>query len=272
MRGAREPILEFDRVSFGYGAARRPALQDVSAAISPRSVTAVLGPNGAGKTTLLHLALGWLRPWGGRVLFEGRELRSYSRKELGRAIAIVPQSERIPFEYTVLEYVLLGRAPHLPPLGFPGEPDMLAAERALEATGIGALSRRDITALSGGERQLATIARALAQEARFLILDEPTSHLDLANKARLLELIESLSSKGITIVFSTHEPDIAEAVATDLMLMREGKLMGSGPIDEAMDSASLSAAYGIPVQVQKSGDRMTVAWAPAPRRERKGGA
>jgi iron complex transport system ATP-binding protein len=254
-------LLEIEDAVFGYGLGGIEALRGLSAAVPEGEVTAVLGPNGAGKTTLLHLAIGFLAPRSGRVLFAGKELSEYSRRELGRAIALVPQSERIPFQYTVLEYATLGRAPYLSPLEMPGPEDEAIAEEAIAQVGLAGLSKRDITTLSGGERQLASIARSIAQRPRLMILDEPMSHLDLANKSRVLEILGSLASNGTTVLFTTHEPEVAATSARTLILMREGRVLASGPLTETMTSEALTATYGIPVRVARFEGRAIVVWA-----------
>ena len=254
--------LSFEGLRYRYNAGPE-ALRDLGAEVAPGEVTAILGPNGAGKTTLLHLALGWLKPLAGRVLLDGIPLGGLSRRELGRAMALVPQSERIPFEFSVLDYVLLGRAPHLAPLRAPGPADLAAARAAIERVGIGAFAEREVTALSGGERQLASIARALAQGPRLLLLDEPTSHLDLANKARVMGLVRELAGEGTTILLTTHEPETAAMAATRLFLMRQGRLLASGPADRLFASASLSLTYGLPVEARLVEGRRVALWGPS---------
>ena len=172
-------ILRFEQVAFTYTNGKE-VLHTLSLDLREGCPTVILGPNGSGKTTLLHIALGWLKPSNGRVLLAGKPLRAYSRRELGQWMGLVPQSEHTPFEYSLLEYVLLGRAPYLHPLAMPEASDYARAQAALERVGMGELSGRSILRLSGGERQLVLVARALAQETRLLLLDEPTSHLDLA--------------------------------------------------------------------------------------------
>jgi iron complex transport system ATP-binding protein len=232
----------------------------VSLDVQAGAVVAVLGPNGVGKTTLLLLALGWLRPAAGRVLLDGRPLATFTPRGRGQTMALVPQSEHVPFEYTVLEYVLLGRAPHLPPLGAPGADDMVRAEGSLGRVGLPDFGRRKITTLSGGERELVLVARALAQEPRLLLLDEPTSHLDLANKRRVADVVRDLAASGVTVVLTTHEPDLAAVVASDLVLLRDGSVLAAGPAAQVFDGAGLSATYGIPVQVVEAGGRRVVVW------------
>mgnify|MGYP001029998049 CR=1 FL=1 len=161
----------------------------------------------------------------------------------------MPQSEQVTFDLSVFEYALLGRAPYLDLLARPGARDRERAQSALEAAGIAALARRAVPALSGGERQLATVARALAQEPRILLLDEPTSHLDLANVRRVLDVLRSLRSAGRTIIMTTHDPNAAATLANDVLLMRQGRIVASGATDAVMTSERLSATYGVPVEV-----------------------
>ncbi|HEY9054142.1 MAG TPA: ABC transporter ATP-binding protein [Rectinemataceae bacterium] len=254
--------LSFEALRYRY-AGGADALRDVDARVEPGEVTAILGPNGAGKTTLLHLALGWLKPLEGRVLVDGVPIGQLSRRALGRTLALVPQSERIPFQFTVLDYALLGRAPFLPPLRSPGRLDIEAARAALERVGIQDLSEREVNSLSGGERQLASIARALAQEPRILLLDEPTSHLDLANKARVIGIVEELARGGTTILLSTHEPEVAATAADRLFLMRNGRLLGSGRLEDLFTSKDLTRTYGIDVEVRLAGGRPVALWEPS---------
>lgn len=253
-------LLAFDHISFSYQPGGRQALRALSLEIQPGTVTAILGPNGAGKTTLLHLALGWLAPQNGQVRLNGKALRHYSRRELGQWMALVPQSERIPFEYSITEYVLLGRAPYLAPLDMPGVEDCRISGQVIEQVGLGNLNGRAITTLSGGERQLALLARALAQQPRLLLLDEPTSHLDLANKARLLKLMQELAARGVTLLLTTHEPEVAAAIATHLVLMREGQVYQTGPLSQVFTAEHLSATYGVPVSVTQVDGRRIALW------------
>jgi iron complex transport system ATP-binding protein len=254
------PLLSFDHITFGYQPNGRAVLHALSLGIEPGTVTAILGPNGAGKTTLLHLALGWLTPQSGQVQLDGRSLGSYSRRKLGQWMALVPQSERIPFDYSILEYVLLGRAPYLAPLDMPGAQDCQISERVIEQVGLGCLNGRAVTTLSGGERQLALVARALAQQPRLLLLDEPTSHLDLANKARLIKLMQELAARGVTLLLTTHEPDVAAAIATHLVLMRDGQVYQTGPLSQVFTAEHLSATYNVPVSVAQVDGRRIALW------------
>jgi iron complex transport system ATP-binding protein len=256
----KNPILVFDSLSFHYPSNQRQVLTGLNLTLSPGRTTAILGPNGSGKTTLLHLALGWLKPDGGQILLNGRPLESFSRQELGRQIGLVSQSEHIAFEYSVLEYVLLGRAPYLRSLEMPGAADCRRALWALDRVGLVERADHSILKLSGGERQLVLLARALAQEPRLILMDEPTAHLDLANKKRLLEIIRVLTQEGITVILTTHEPDFAAVAAVDLVLIREGCVQEAGPLEQIFTSEKISLLYDAPVNVVDIDGQKLVAW------------
>lgn len=234
---------------FGYDKRSPMVLRGLSLDIPPGTLTAILGPNGAGKTTLLHIILGWLAPQAGKILIDGKPQTSYSRRQMSRLIALVPQSEYIPFEFSVLEFVLLGRAPYLSPLEMPGETDRQIALESLRAIGLEDLRNRSAPSLSGGERQLAMVARALAQKPRILLLDEPTSHLDLSNRDRILGILRALAKSGVTIIFTTHDPNLVAAMADYVVLLRQGAILTAGPMASTLTSEHLSATYGIPVRV-----------------------
>jgi iron complex transport system ATP-binding protein len=240
-----EPFA-LDRVWFSYGA--RTVLREVSLSAPPGRVLALLGPNGSGKSTLLRLMLGLLRPDHGTVRLGGRELGTIPRRELARRVAYVPQLHRESFAFSVAEVVLMGRMPHLGLLSRHRAVDLRAAREALELLRIEHLADRPYTQVSGGERQLALIARALAQGARALLMDEPTNGLDYGNQVRLLEQVAALARRGLSVVFSTHHPDHALAVADQVALLREGRLVGEGPPAEAITGESLSALYGVDVR------------------------
>lgn len=254
-----DAALSFRSVRFGYQRTR-PILHDVSFALRPGRVTAILGANGAGKTTLLALALGWYQPWDGEIWLGDRPLRSYGRAERGRYLALVPQSEHTPFDYSVLEYVLLGRAPHLPPLAMPTAANYAAALAALNEVGIAALADHPVPQLSGGERQLMLLARAIAQAPRLLLLDEPTAHLDLHNKARLVQIMHSLRGRGVTMLMTSHEPDVVLAVADDVLLMEPGRPPQFGLLDEIFTAEALSRIYDLPIRLVTVDGRQHVLW------------
>lgn len=241
--------LSVSGIEFRYAPGAQPVLRDLSLELAQGAVTAILGPNGGGKTTLLHVLLGLLVPQAGTLLVAGRSPSSCSRRELSRLIGLVPQNEHIPFDFTVLDYVLLGRAPYLGTLDQPGEEDLRCAAAALDTAGVGSLRERPVTALSGGERQLAMIARALAQSPRILLLDEPTSHLDLANRRAVHNVLRGLAGGGVTVVFSTHDPNLAASMADHVVLLGRGAVLASGPAESVLTGDLLSTTYGVPVKV-----------------------
>jgi iron complex transport system ATP-binding protein len=242
------PMIALSRIRFRYNGHEPTVFDNLSLEIPAGSTTAILGPNGAGKSTLLHLILGILTPASGLILLGQRPRQQYARRELGQLIGLVAQDETMPFNFTVLEYVLLGRAPYLQILQTPGPEDVCVARRALTAVGMEAMAERSVQTLSGGERQLVMIGRALAQQPRILLLDEPTSHLDLSNKERVLQLVRRLADDGVTVVFTTHEPNLS-AVADYLVLMRDGQTLAAGPMDAIFTSGNLSRTYDVPVTV-----------------------
>ncbi|MEW5717752.1 MAG: ABC transporter ATP-binding protein [Chloroflexota bacterium] len=251
-------ILSLSDLRFGYAKKSPTVLQGLSLDIPPGAVTAILGPNGAGKTTLLRIILGLLAPQAGKISIDGQPQKEYSRQQMSRLIGLVPQSEYVPFDFSVLEFVLLGRAPYLSPLEMPGETDRQIALEALRAIGLEHLQDRPTPSLSGGERQLAMVARALAQKPRILLLDEPTSHLDLGNRDRILGVLRALARDGVTIVFTTHDPNLVAATADYVVLMRRGALLAAGALAATLTAENLSATYGIPVQVIRWDGRLFV--------------
>lgn len=255
-----EPLLVFDRVSFGYEPRAKKVLSEISFDLPAQQVTLLFGPNGCGKTTLLYLTLGWLQPEQGTIWAEGRPLSSLNRRQRGRFMALVPQTEHTPFDYSVLEYVLLGRAPHLPSLAEPGELDIEIALNALGRVGIEALAQQSMRALSGGERQLVLMARALTQQPRLLLLDEPTAHLDLQNTYRLVQVVRQLKRQGITVLMTSHDPQVVLALADQVVILRQGKVFRQGGLDETFTSEVLQAVYAIPLQIRMVEGKKTIQW------------
>ncbi len=254
MKGTAATIAT-ENLHFSYNGPQQPVLRGLSVEIPAGSLTAILGPNGSGKTTLLRLLLGFLPPSEGTIAIAGRPLSSYSRREMGRLMALVPQSEHIPFNFSALEYVLLGRTPYLRPLESPRPLDRQVAQDALRAVGAEALAHRSVAALSGGEQQLVTLARAVAQQPQILLMDEPMSHLDLGNQGRILSIMRQMTAAGVTVIFTTHDPNVAATVATHVILMRRGEVLAAAPPAQAMNEANLSETYGVPVAVLQVGDR-----------------
>jgi iron complex transport system ATP-binding protein len=246
-----EIALTIKGLSFRYSDHGQNAIDDISLEIPKGKIVAILGPNGAGKTTLLHLLLGYRQPISGQVLIFNKPHPFYSRRELGQLIGVVPQWEPALFNFTVLEYVLLGRAPYLDPLQMPTQADFRIAQSSLEKLGITHLMDRPISGLSGGEWQIVLVARALAQRTEILLLDEPTSHLDLSNQSTILGVLDELSYLGKSVVFTTHDPNIATHTADDILLMRQGQIYAYGSIEDVLTEESLAAIYQTTIIVEK---------------------
>ena len=254
------PALELKDVRFSYNGSGAFALSGVNIRLRPGQITAVLGPNGSGKTTMLKLANGRLTPDNGQVLLEELPLQKYSRREIGKRISFVPQAEKISFDYTVLEYVSMGRAPWLHPLDKPSEEDYKISRQAVRDVGMEKYIHTYVTRLSGGQAQLILLARALAQHTQILVLDEASSQLDLANKKRFLDILRKLAMDGKTILLSTHEPDVAAAVAQKAVLMENGHVAFAGPMQEVYTAENLERIYQTPIQLIEIEGRKVVLW------------
>lgn len=227
---------------------------DISFSLAAGDTLSLLGPNGSGKTTLFKSLLRLIEPLGGSARIDGEDIAAWSRAAMARCFGYVPQAGGGYFPFTVGEMVLMGRTAHLSAFASPGRSDRAAAEAALERLGITHLAERPYPQLSGGERQLSLVARALAQEPRFLILDEPTASLDFGNQVRVLQQIRQLASSGIGIVLSTHHPDQAFVLGGRAILLREGRLTASGPVAEVITPSHLKALYGIDVEVLETAE------------------
>ncbi|HTQ76549.1 MAG TPA: ABC transporter ATP-binding protein [Burkholderiales bacterium] len=240
-------MLRVEALEFGFPA--RAIGRDVSFALDRGEVMCVLGPNGGGKTTLFRTLLGLLAPRGGAVELGGRPLAALTRAEVARAVGYVPQAHSGYFAYSVREMVTMGRTAHLGAFSAPGHADRRIADRAIAALGIAALAERPITEISGGERQLSLVARALAQEPRLLVMDEPTASLDFGNQLRVLDCIAALARTGIAVLFSTHDPDHAFACAHRALLLGEGRALELGAPRDVIRADTLKRLYGVEVQV-----------------------
>jgi len=247
-----DKILSLENIHFRYYPDDPNVLSNLSLEIPAGKVTAILGPNGTGKTTLLHILLGLLKPIKGVVKVSGKSHKHYSRRELSQMIGLVPQFESIPFNFSVFEYVLLGRSPYLKPLQLPGSEDVRITEEALLAAGIDHLRNKPVNEISGGERQLVHISRVLTQQTQILLLDEPTAHLDLENQNRILILLRQMSSRGNTAVLTTHDPNAAIFAADYFVLMNRGKIAAQGNLDEVITAKNLSMIYRIPIRVEQT--------------------
>ena len=244
---AATPALAFEDVALRLGG--RELLRGVSLALAPGEIVALVGRNGAGKTTLFRVASRILRPERGEVRIAGRPIGSLSRRELARELAVVPQDVGIPFPFRAGEIVLMGRAPHQGGLGFESADDLARARAAMEAVGVAELASRDVTALSGGERQLVLVARALAQDPRVLLLDEPTAHLDLRHRTVVVERVRRFVEEGRSALVVSHDLNLAARSCDRIALLAEGRLLACGKPAEVLDAAALRATFGIEADV-----------------------
>lgn len=240
--------LEVENVTFAYDG--RAVLRNVSLRLTAGEVLGLIGPNGAGKSTLIRLAAGFLRPGEGTVRLFGRPPAEWPTRELARQVALVPQGAYIPPTFTVWETVMLGRNPYLGFLGIPREADRAAARRALEWVGMADLSERRVGELSGGERQRVLLARALAQEPRCLLLDEPTTHLDIHHQVAVLSLIRRMAVEhGIAVLIVLHDLNLAATFSDRLALLVDGSLIALGDPKDVLRRERLTAIYGNAVAV-----------------------
>lgn len=243
-------MLSVENLCAGYDASA-PVLREVSFAVGAGEIAAVIGPNGCGKSTLLRCVAGLLAPLDGRVLLQGQNVRAYPPRERARRVAFLAQNPDSESTLTVEEAVTLGRTPHLPPYGAPSHADRAAVERALERTDTARLRARFLGALSGGERQRALLARALATAPQVLLLDEPTSHLDLRYQFEILQLVHHLARhEKLTVLLVLHQINLAAALADTMLLLDEsGSTRACGTPDDVMTTAHLEAVYRVPLRI-----------------------
>lgn len=237
--------IEVSGLSFSYGA--RQVLRDISVSVEPGELIALLGPNGAGKSTLMRCLLGFLKDYTGTIRLDGQEIRTMSRAALSRRIAYIPQSAPAVFNYTVTEAVLMGVTGGIGVMAVPNEKHEAQVETVLEELGIGHLARRGCGELSGGERQLVLLARALVQDAHILVMDEPTANLDYGNQNRVMERVWSLAERGYMVLFSTHDPNQALLYASRALTLFDGRILTDGSPERALTEETLQTLYGIRV-------------------------
>jgi iron complex transport system ATP-binding protein len=241
------PLLQIDGITFGYD--RQPLLYDIHVQVDEGEMVGLLGPNGSGKTTLLRLISGVLRPQQGRILLEGRDLQAWGRRGIARRIAVVPQELHVPFAFTVEEMVSLGRTPFINLFGTRSKHDISIVQEAMQSTEIAPLAGRIFNELSGGERQRVIMAMALAQQPALLLLDEPTSHLDIKYQIEILELVQRLNHRlGVTVIAAMHDLNLAARYFPRLLLFQRGVVADAGPA-EVLEPQLLRRVYGINVQV-----------------------
>lgn len=251
--------LEVKNISFAYhskavGAKSKQGplvLDKVSFSLDDGEMVAFLGKNGAGKTTLLRIIPGFLPPISGDVLIDGISVNSMNLQDKAKVIAYIPQFSHTAFAYTVMESVLMGRSPYISTFGKPTKEDEEQARKVMDELGILSLENRPTNEISGGERQLVLIARALMQNAKLLILDEPTSFLDYSNQLLVLEKAVELTKKGYCCLYSTHNPDLALSYSSRVIAMKDGQLAFSVEPQELENSDALSSIYGRKLKVER---------------------
>jgi iron complex transport system ATP-binding protein len=252
-------MLRAADVSFTYrratprakaGAMVPDVLKDIFLEVDRGDLVGILGPNGSGKTTLLKLLGGVLMPASGSVTLDGRPLADWSRREIARRVAFVPQETTTPFDFTVLDIVLMGRFPHLGTFALEGPEDLAIARRALEATGTAAFEGRAFSTLSGGEKQRVVVASALAQSPALLLLDEPTASLDIGHQIEVQTLLRRLNAdSGVTMVLSTHDLNLAAALCRRLVLLKDGRVVATGRTEEVLTPDAVRVLYEVDAEV-----------------------
>ena len=240
-------MLHVEALAFGFPG--RTVGSGVSFSLARGEVLCVLGPNGSGKTTLFRTVLGLIGKRGGSVTLGGEPVEDLSRAQIARLAGYVPQEHSAYFAFTVREFVLMGRVSRLRAFSSPGRIDRETSDRALHSLGIAHLADHPVTEISGGERQLTLVARALAQEPQLLVMDEPTAGLDFGNQIRVLHRIAALASSGISILFSSHDPDQAFGIAQRALLLGEGRALEIGPPEEVIRADTMKRLYGVDVSI-----------------------
>jgi iron complex transport system ATP-binding protein len=243
-----ESLICARALTAGYG--ERTALRSLDLEVYPGELLAVVGPNGAGKSTLLTVLGGSLKPWQGEVTISGQELSKIDRRSLARMVASVAQENPVAFQFSALEVTLMGRAPHLGAFHLETRHDVQIARSALKAFGLGEIAERPIQELSGGERKRVFLARAIAQEAPIILLDEPAAFLDLRHVAEIFKLFRQLSTERDTAVIVTlHDLNVAALYADRVLLLKDGVCVAYGTPAEVLTPANLSAVYEVSVHV-----------------------
>ncbi len=241
--------MTFELRDMACGYAGKPVLTDVSFSVGAGDILCILGPNGVGKTTLFKSMLGLLPAIRGEVLVDGESIAHWDNKRKAQVIGYIPQSHVPPFPYTVLQVVTMGTVANLGMFASPGRDDYRRALTALDELGVLHLRDRVYTEISGGERQMVLIARALAQKPQVLLMDEPTANLDYGNQARVLEQINRLAGQGMTVVMTTHAPDHAFLCSSKVVLIERGNRITFGDATDIVTEENLRRAYGIDVAI-----------------------
>jgi len=241
-------MLDIREISVSYG--DYPVLHDVTLQVAPGEVLAVIGPNGAGKSTLIRAVSGVIPIQKGTIRIAGREMTRSAHAERARHLAVVPQARQLPGAFSVYETILIGRTPHLGWLGHPGQTDHSLVRTALEQTQLADLAQRPVGELSGGEQQRVLLARALAQDTPVLLLDEPTTHLDLQHQSAILNLVRELASvTSRAVLMVLHDLNLVGLYADRVALLAGGRVQHTGKPEEVLTRANLISIYNVPVNV-----------------------
>lgn len=247
-------MIEVKNLSFKY--TDKLILENINFNIKKGDIVAILGENGSGKSTLLKLILSFLKPLKGEVLIENKNVNSYDKKALAKKIAYVPQSSSLPFSYTVLEVVLMARISYQSIFSTYSAKDKEIAIESLKQLEIQNLKHRFFSDLSGGQKQLVLIARALAQKAQVLIMDEPSSSLDYSNELMLLNQIKKLAKSGFTVIQTTHNPNHAFFVSSKTLLLKDKKVFAFGNSEDILTSKSINSLYNVEVELYESSEKI----------------
>lgn len=252
-----EKIIECSNIGFSYNGTA--VLNGINFSISPGEMVGILGANGSGKSTLLKIFSGLLKPESGEALYRNKEISKLGRKEIAKRLAYIPQDPVFAFPFSITEIVLMGRAPYIGRFEFEREQDREMAESAMETVGITHLKDRLISQVSAGERQLASLARALVQEPEIMILDEPATFLDIRHRTEIMKILIKLKEeRGISIVAATHDIFSALYYFEEIIILKDGKVFAEGKTEKVVNEENLSAAYGINVSVKKVNGRVFV--------------
>ncbi len=235
--------IEMNNVSLGYS--RRTVLQDVSLRVGPGEMVGLIGPNGCGKSTIIRALSRIIAPLSGRITVAGRDIKKISRRELAHLIGVVPQMPILPSAFTAFEIVLMGRNPHLGFLQYEGPKEIAIVWQAMEKTGTQSFAERRVSELSGGEIQGLLIARALAQETKAILLDEPTANLDIGRQIETLDLIRNMCSESnLAVLAALHDLNLAAQYCDRLVLLHEGRVYAEGTPREVITSSNIARVYG----------------------------
>jgi iron complex transport system ATP-binding protein len=246
-----DPALSITDLSFSYR--NKSVLRNIHFAVERSTLCGLLGPNASGKTTLLKCINGVLKPKEGQVRVNGRLVRGLSRREIARLMAVVPQQTTVVFGFTALQMVVMGRTARLGMLKLPSRQDYRDAKTRLDELGVGDLAERPFNELSGGERQLVLIARALFQDPQILLLDEPTSHLDFKNQFMIMDVVRGMTkAKRLATVISLHDPNLAVRYCSQMVMLKEGRIYQEGLRETVFDRDTLEAVYGTKVIVENT--------------------